>query len=273
MSRWSCLAGVQLEPLLTPTEELLLGKQVQAWLSEPAPCPYAIERRGRRARDRMIRANLGLVLKLVSRYVPRTKGTVMSEEDLFQEGCIGLTRACEKFEPEKGYRFSTYSYWWIRQAMGRAAEEACTTIRVPSQSRAVERRWKYRPEDQSLADFCAAHNYDPKWASDVLRMCDQSRSTSLDARFSPEGDTPLGELLPDPSSTPRLDEIDHNFAIAQMCAEFPDEMALIDLGLTFKRSEIAELQGVSRQQASAQVKDAIEKVSTAFAHHRTLVAV
>jgi len=124
-------------PLLTPAEEITLGHSVQRMmrlLEEKPSGPYEMtERRilrtGKRAKDRMILANLRLVTLLAKKYCARCKTLDMA--DLLQEGVIGLIRGVEKFDPEKGYKFSTYAYWWIRQGVGRAVSQFDRSIRLP----------------------------------------------------------------------------------------------------------------------------------------------
>ena len=117
-------------PLLTPAEELELGRMVRAWLDHPEPCPPGISRRGLRARDRFVRANLRLAVSYVSKRcsrLARAHGT----EDLIQAANMGLITAVERFDPARGYRFSTYAYWWIRQAVGRWADQNGRCISIP----------------------------------------------------------------------------------------------------------------------------------------------
>jgi RNA polymerase primary sigma factor len=116
-------------PLLTPAQEISLGTQVQAWLNHPAPIPAAIERRGRRARERMVLTNLRLVIRISYRY--RSVPTHYID-DLIQAGNLGLTRAAEKYDPTRGYRFSTYAYWWIRQSINNFLERYSRTISLPT---------------------------------------------------------------------------------------------------------------------------------------------
>jgi RNA polymerase sigma factor (sigma-70 family) len=123
-------------PLLTPTEELILARQVQDWLQHPDPCPRPVERRGQRAKRRMIEANLRLVhdgWKKFGRHIP------VDPVDLLQQGVLGLDRAVTKYDPTRGYKFSTYAYWWIRQAMG-AGERDGSVIRLRSDSATLERK-------------------------------------------------------------------------------------------------------------------------------------
>ena len=100
--------------LLTAAEEVELAKK--------------IERGDRRAKERMINSNLRLVVSIAKRY----RGHGVSFGDLIQEGVIGLNRAAEKFDWRKGFKFSTYATWWIRQACQRAVANQSRTIRVPA---------------------------------------------------------------------------------------------------------------------------------------------
>ncbi|MFM8660202.1 MAG: sigma-70 family RNA polymerase sigma factor, partial [Cyanobium sp.] len=126
----SYLGEIGRHQLLTPEQELTLGRKVQAMAAlqercrqaggTGAACDYSdLERRtlrlGERAKNQMITANLRLVVNLAKRY--QNKGLDLL--DLIQEGTLGLTRAVEKYDPTRGHRFSTYAYWWIRQGLNR----------------------------------------------------------------------------------------------------------------------------------------------------------
>ena len=128
------LATIGREPLLTPSEEIELGNQVQKMMgltetkvNEFTPQELKAIRVGRRAKDRMIKANLRLVVSIAKKY----QGKGLELLDLIQEGSLGLERAVEKFDPSRGYKFSTYAFWWIRQSMTRAIACQSRTIRLP----------------------------------------------------------------------------------------------------------------------------------------------
>ncbi len=140
-------------PLLTHEQEIVYGKQVQhmmTLLTEKEVVENQLEkelnlkewaklvqmsetelnrviRQGQRAKRKMIEANLRLVVAIAKKYQKRN----MEFLDLIQEGSMGLERGVEKFDPTKGYKFSTYAYWWIRQAITRAIAQQARTIRLP----------------------------------------------------------------------------------------------------------------------------------------------
>jgi RNA polymerase nonessential primary-like sigma factor len=149
----SYLRDIGRVPLLSHEQEITLGRQVQelvrleeaeeelrvqhgrpASLAELAAAvdlsPTVLRRRlasGRRAKERMVAANLRLVVSVAKKYTRRN----MELLDLIQEGTIGLVRGVEKFDPTRGYKFSTYAYWWIRQGITRAIAEKSRAIRLP----------------------------------------------------------------------------------------------------------------------------------------------
>jgi RNA polymerase sigma factor (sigma-70 family) len=122
-------------PLLTPAEEIINSKKVQdaAELTEPySLADRRIIRQAERAKERLVKGNLRLVVTIAKRFAQFSL-TTLDIMDLIQEGNIGLMRAAEKYDGKLGYKFSTYSYWWIRQAINRAIYYTDNTIRLPVQ--------------------------------------------------------------------------------------------------------------------------------------------
>jgi len=154
VDRWLENAGRQ--PLLTPAGELHLGALVrvwQDWAGGPAEAPPAVTRRGLKARDRIVQSNLRLVALVVDRYrLP----AAIAMDDALQAGVIGLCRAAEKFDPARGYKFSTYAYLWIRQAITAEIDAMASTIRLPAPVGACMRGTKYgkvSPEQIAAAEL------------------------------------------------------------------------------------------------------------------------
>ena len=128
------LRSICREPLLSPAEEIELGSQIQKMVitiekkvSDISDQDQQIIRLGEKAKNRMIRANLRLVVSIAKKY----QGKGIELLDLVQEGSLGLERAAEKFDPTRGYKFSTYAFWWIRQSIIRALAVQSRSIRLP----------------------------------------------------------------------------------------------------------------------------------------------
>lgn len=127
-------------PLLATNEEIELGRKIQRWLQDPDPTPQVI-RSGMRARERFVMCNLRLVIMVAKKYKTRLCDTTMTFGDILQEGTIGLQRAAEKYDPECGYKMSTYAYWWIKQRINRAIFMQTGLIKVPYDARVKYKRF------------------------------------------------------------------------------------------------------------------------------------
>ncbi|WP_013320315.1 sigma-70 family RNA polymerase sigma factor [Gloeothece verrucosa] len=199
-------------PLLNSEEEIQLATKVQKMLSllelkkdNLAAAEQKIIEQGQRAKQQMIQANLRLVVSIAKRYQRRG----LSLLDLIQEGSLGLIRAVEKFDPSKGYKFSTYAYWWVRQAITRALAEKSRTIRLPihmtenlnhlkKSVRELTGELGRKPTEQEVAqrmEIPLEKLQEIRHA--VYRTDAKSLNITLD-----DNQTELGEVLPDETSLP-----------------------------------------------------------------------
>lgn len=220
------LTTIGREPLLTPAEEIELGNQVQTMmrLLEEQRDDYSVQERkfirvGRRAKERMLRANLRLVVSVAKKY----QGKGLELLDLIQEGSLGLERAVEKFDPTRGYKFSTYAFWWIRQSMTRAIACQSRTIRLPVHL--SERLGTIRKVSLDLAHKLGAMPSRQEIAealgmplAELDSLLRQSLTTSsLDAPIhAEEGRSYLGDLIADARIEEPLEQVERGIHQEQL---------------------------------------------------------
>jgi len=197
-------------PLLSASEEVRLGTEVRQWLDgSPGATPdevTRIEQAGRRARERMIVSNLRLVVSVAKKYLNRG----LDFQDLLQEGAAGLAIGVEKFDPQRGYKLSTYVYWWIRQSLTRAITVQSRNIRLPvhltDQLNAIKRATRELATTlgrQPNVDEIAEHLGQPvEKIQDALMFNFRANTASLDSPVGDEDSSLLGDLIPDAGLSP-----------------------------------------------------------------------
>lgn len=255
-------------PLLTAAEELHLGTICQAWQQHPdgpANCPANIRRRGLRARERMVKANLRLVVSIARRSTRLAEDRGFTLADLCQEGAIGLARGVEKFAPAKGYKLSTYAYWWIRQGIGRALETG-GLIRLPTGLRRIAAKTAQARRDLgpgATPDAVAAVVGEPaSRCALAMSAMEVARLTSLDSKSrSDDGDgSDMIELLADPSNRPSTDCLELQQAVDRL-GVLPGDLALLEASLALTVTALAKDQGVTRTAMSVRLKAARSRLA------------
>lgn len=259
-------------PLLTAAEEVELARRVEAGLfaeeklaafpvldSQLAVDLDRLVVRGRMAKRRLIEANLRLVVSVAKRYIGR--GLTML--DLVQEGNLGLIRAVEKFDYARGYKFSTYATWWIRQAMSRALADQARTIRVPVHvvelinrvvrvQRGLLQEHGHEPTTEEVA---AQLDLTPERVCEVLRLAQEP--VSLHAPVGEEDDVSLGDLIEDGDAASPVESAaflllrEHLEAVLSTLGERERKVVQLRYGLADGRprtlEEIGRIFGVTRE--------------------------
>ena len=259
------LNEIGFSPLLTPEEEVHFARLAQK--GDPA------------GRKRMIESNLRLVVKIARRYVNRGLALL----DLIEEGNLGLIRAVEKFDPERGFRFSTYATWWIRQTIERAIMNQTRTIRLPIHvvkelniylraARELTQKLDHEPSPEEIAELL------DRPVADVKRMLGlNERVGSVDVPLGADSDKTLLETLPDEMAgdpSDLLQEQDINTSIDNWLSELSEkqrEVVTRRFGLRGHESSTLEQVGreigLTRERVRQIQVEALKRLRDIFEQH------
>ena len=265
-------------PLLTAVEEVELGKAVRdaAAIQEPFSSEdRRLLRRAERARDRLVKGNLRLVVTIAKRYAQFSLNT-LDVMDLIQEGTIGLIRAAELFDGRRGYKFSTYAYWWIRQGVTRAIAYTDNTIRIPAQLSLLKTQLPkhYNKYIQELGRAPTTEELakDLNAKAEDIELIQKRNPNTISLNTPATEDTQLWELLAD--LTQDIEELDNEIDMEMQSTKFYHEIRKLDLqtqqmlfmyyGLqgteTLTVQQIAHRFGLSREATRKRMRKALERL-------------
>ncbi|MCY4464239.1 MAG: sigma-70 family RNA polymerase sigma factor [Chloroflexi bacterium] len=283
-------------PLLTATEEVLLAKRMEAaefarerlhdadsqtievlsWSEEQFLRETMMD--GEQAQEHLIRANARLVISVAKKYIGRGVPFL----DLIQEGNIGLIRATNKFEYQRGHKFSTYATWWIRQAVSRAVADQGRTIRVPvhmgdqlNRMRRVQLQLQQEfGRDATPAEVAHEMDTTPDKVENLLEI--SRRPVSLESPIDDEGDSSFGDFVEDSNSPAPSDEVATHLLhtqLQQALDKLPDREAqilrlrygLAD-GRVYTLEEVGNTIGVTRERVRQLEAQALNRLRQSSAH-------
>jgi RNA polymerase primary sigma factor len=255
------LDGIAETPLLTAAEELELAKR--------------IERGDLVAKDHMIRANLRLVVSIAKRY--RNQGLPFL--DLIQEGTVGLIRAVEKFDYRKGFKFSTYATWWIRQAISRGIADKARTVRIPihidnvlKKLDGAQRKLESGGDrDPTIEEIAALAGVDPEEADVIMRAAQPL--VSLEKPVGTDADAAeFGDLIPDETTQSPFDAAmeslmnDRLYAVLEHLPYRERRILVLRYGLGGEEPQtvdkVAKLFNITRERVRQLEEAALRKLST-----------
>ena len=227
------LNAIAKHPLLTAEQEIQLGRRIVKWKElkdltrSLTPDEKRELRSGERARQRFIQSNLQLVVHVARKY-DRRQNKTLELMDLIQEGNIGLARAVELFDPSRGYKFSTYAYWWIRQGITRALITQDAMIRLPSSlhellfrvNRTAQEMGHKLGREPTLGELADAIQMDTEELSMMLKRA--YRVTSLDQKVHDAESGSICDTIADPSCLE--DDVTKSQEIAQMMKLFASKL-------------------------------------------------
>jgi RNA polymerase primary sigma factor len=279
------LKSIGRRTLLTAEQEVDLAKRIEAGLyaehkleTEPDLSDEDrvdlewIARDGRRAKDHMLEANLRLVVSVAKKYTDRG----MALLDVVQEGNLGLIRAVEKFDYTKGYKFSTYAMWWIRQAIQRGFADSARTIRLPvhvlellSKLSRVERDMHQQlGREPTPEELAVVLDKTPDQIEELLRTSRQP--ISLDSTIGEDGETRIGDLIEDVDSPEASEVVDRQLLAEQLRNVLgnlsPREAKIMALrfglldGKPHTLDEIGKYLGLTRERIRQLEKESLSKL-------------
>ena len=282
-------------PLLTQFQEIELSRNIRRMveLRDEQKQRYSkAEKRemkiGQKSKEKLMRHNLRLVVFIAKKFYVRLPTETMEMADYIQEGSLGLAKACERFDPTKGYKFSTYAYWWVKQSLRRAADNQSRIIRLPvhitEKLVAIHRFTEtYKLQHQkapTIAEIAAKIEATEEW---TRLMLDRSKgTTSLDALVK-HSETQIIETIADPNNY-TVDEMYEQINREELSRRLEAKLLLLSErereALTMRfglepGTEVATLDvigqrlGVCRERSRQIVNNATKKLRLSLANQKT----